>query len=302
MKIIKYLIAELLFIILIINNYGMFVNMDKADLVCINEGINNYLQFDWNSYFHWFRDDINTVCRFDTQSLFMYFWFVLTYYTLFKIITLKIFPDSLKLKILIPETLVYILSFGIRIVWADGFEVTSGSLQNAAFGLLYMFSPFIAYVIIVYLAYHMAETYGRKMPQSVKNLFLSIGLFIFSVVAFPPVWTILYSLLLLPFILWFIYLYIPRLFVKSVADKQTTPTPHFGLKLPTGIILFLGCVSYEILFSRQYYRALSIEEFFAYYVLFTTFIRLTYYLLIALIWNPKAVKNFVNKLHLIQNT
>ena len=166
---------------------------------------------------------------------------------------------------------------------------------------MYMFSPFIAYVIIVYLAYSTAKTYGRKMPQFVENLFLSIGLFVFSVVAFPPVWTIIYSLLLLPFILWFIYLYIPRLFVKSVADKQTTPTPYFGLKLSAGIILFLGCISYEILFSRQYYRSLPIEEFFAYYVLCTTFIRLTYYLLIALIWNPKAVKNFVNRLHLTSN-
>ena len=64
---VKYLLLELLFIVLIINNYGLFVDMDKADLVCLDVGINNYLEFGWNNYFHWFRDDLDNVCRFETK-------------------------------------------------------------------------------------------------------------------------------------------------------------------------------------------------------------------------------------------
>ena len=84
MKITKYLFLELLFILLVINNYG-FVYLDSGEDICDTTGITNYLEFGWNNYFNWFRNDMDQVCRFDAKSLFMNFWFILTYYTLFKV-------------------------------------------------------------------------------------------------------------------------------------------------------------------------------------------------------------------------
>ena len=105
MKIAKYLILELLFIILVINSYWFFADMDRDNSVCVDVG--NYLEFEWSSYFHWFREDLNQICHFDEKNLFMYFWFVFTYYTLFKIITVRFFPLGCKLRFLIPE-MIYI--------------------------------------------------------------------------------------------------------------------------------------------------------------------------------------------------
>ena len=77
MKIAKYLILELLFIILVINSYWFFADMDRDNSVCVDVG--NYLEFEWSSYFHWFREDLNQICHFDEKNLFMYFWFVFTF-------------------------------------------------------------------------------------------------------------------------------------------------------------------------------------------------------------------------------
>ena len=48
MKIAKYLILELLFIILVINSYWFFADMDRDNSVCVDVG--NYLEFEWSSY------------------------------------------------------------------------------------------------------------------------------------------------------------------------------------------------------------------------------------------------------------
>lgn len=114
MKIAKYLILELLFIILVINSYWFFADMDRDNSVCVDVG--NYLEFEWSSYFHWFREDLNQICHFDEKNLFMYFWFVFTYYTLFKIITVRFFPLGCKLRFLIPEMIIFISAFGIRTI------------------------------------------------------------------------------------------------------------------------------------------------------------------------------------------
>ncbi len=47
--------------------WGTQITKDlKPQEICIAYALpnNNYLEFDWNSYFHWFRSDENLACRF----------------------------------------------------------------------------------------------------------------------------------------------------------------------------------------------------------------------------------------------
>lgn len=292
---VKYLLLELLFIVLIINNYGLFVDMDKADLVCLDVGINNYLEFGWNNYFHWFRDDLDNVCRFETKNLFIYFWFVFTYYTIFKIITVQIFPVGCKLHFLIPEMIVFMLSFGLRIILDNQFEITEGSIKNAALGILYMFSPLILYMFFVYLICQLIiKNQDHIKIFKIQNVSHGILLFLSSVLIFPPLLTVLYCILLVPFVCWLIYVKLTKVFVSIFSANKTFQNKYKSLKLILSIALGAGCIIGEVFFFRISYRQLSGLGFFTYYILFSAVIRSIYYSIMILIWTPKSRKQPVN--------
>ena len=72
MKIAKYLILELLFVAFAIM-WGTQITKDlKPQEICIAYALpdNSYLEFGWNSYFHWFRPDENLACRFTSFDTF----------------------------------------------------------------------------------------------------------------------------------------------------------------------------------------------------------------------------------------
>ncbi len=286
MKIVKYLILELLFIILVINSSGLFID----ELICMDAGINNYQKFDWNNYFHWFREDLNNVCRFSPQSLFMYFWFVITYYTFFKIITFRRFPFGCKLRFLIPEMIIFILSFGSGMIFDNQFEITQGSMTNAAVGLLYMFFPLILYMIFLYIIFRLitnSKEYTRILnkQESTKSSSGAL-LFLASIFIFPPILTVLYSIFVFFFICWFVYIKIPRLFIKMTADQKINHK-YLSIKLVLSTILGIGSIIGELFFCKTFYLQLpevDFVDFFACYIAFAAIIRLIYYGLIASIW------------------
>ena len=293
MKIAKYLILELLFIILVINSYWFFADMDRDNSVCVDVG--NYLEFEWSSYFHWFREDLNQICHFDEKNLFMYFWFVFTYYTLFKIITVRFFPLGCKLRFLIPEMIIFISAFGIRTILEDLLIITDESIKNAIIGLLFMFSPFILYMLFLYTLYRLV-LWEEKNIKILKThpLLVGILLFLVSLFIFPPVATIFYCILWVPFILWVIYIKLPQIFITLCNHKKHSKNKYFIGKLILSLTLALSCITGEVFFFRTFYSELSGFVFFTYYILFSAVIRLVYYGAMIWLWNTPS-KNILQK-------
>lgn len=293
MKIAKYLFLELLFIILVINSYWFFADMGRDNSVCVDVG--NYLEFGWSSYFHWFREDLNQICHFAEKNLFMYFWFVFTYYTLFKIITVRFFPLSCKLRFLIPEMIIFISAFGIRTILEDLLIITDESIKNTIIGLLFMFSPFILYMLFLYTLYRLVLSEEKNIKiLKTHPLLVGILLFLVSLFIFPPVATIFYCILLVPFILWFIYIKLPQIFITLCNHKKHSKNKYFIGKLILSLTLALSCITGEVFFFRTFYSELSGFVFFTYYILFSAVIRLVYYGAMAWFWNISD-KNILQK-------
>ena len=295
MKIAKYLILELLFIILVINSYWFFADMTRDNSVCIDVSINNFSELGWSNYFHWFREDLNQICYFDEKKLFMYFWFVFTYYTLFKIITVRFFPLGCKLRFLIPEMVIFISAFGIRTISEDLLIITDESIKNAIIGLLFMFSPFILYMLFLYSLYRLVLSEEKNIKiLKTHPLLVGILLFLVSLFIFPTIATIFYCILWVPFILWFIYIKLPQIFITLCNHKKHSKNKYFIGKLILSLILALSCITGEVFFFRTFYSELSGFGVFAYYILFSAVIRLIYYGAIILLWN-NLNKNILQK-------
>ena len=295
MKIAKYLIPELLFIILVINSYWFFADMGRDNSVCIDVSTNNFLEFGWSSYFHWFREDLNQICHFDEKNLCMYFWYVFTYYTLFKIITVRFFPLSCKLRFLIPEMIIFISAFGIRTILEDLIIITDANLKNAIIGLLFMFSPFVLYMLFLYALYRLVLSEEKNIKiLKVHPLLWGSLLFFVSLFIFPPTATIFHCILWVPFILWFIYIKLPQIFITLFNTSENIKNKCIVPKLTLSMILALSCVAGEVFFFRTFYSELSGFVFFTYYILFSAVVCLVYYGAMILFWNNPN-KNILQK-------
>ena len=276
----------MLFIILVINSYWFFADMTRDNSVCIDVSINNFSELGWCNYFHWFREDLNQICHFDEKNLFMYFWYVFTYYTLFKIITVRFFPLGCKLRFLILEMIIFISAFGIRTISEDLLIITDANLKNAIIGLLFMFSPFVLYMLFLYALYRLVLSEEKSIKiLKAHPLLLGSLLFFVSLFIFPPTATIFYCILLVPFILWFIYLKLPKIFITLFKTSENIKKKCIAPKLALCLILALSCIAGEVFFFRTFYSELSGFVFFAYYILFSAIIRLVYYGAMILLWN-----------------
>ena len=150
MKIAKYLILELLFIILVINSYWFFADMDRDNSVCVDVG--NYLEFEWSSYFHWFRSDENLVCRFTSFDTWAFFIPILIFYTVLKSYGNERWHKSVTWQIIIPEICIYLFIYLAFLFNQSGFIMTIGSFLNATLGAIIFGLPLIIYAIFIALA------------------------------------------------------------------------------------------------------------------------------------------------------
>ncbi len=157
MKIVKYLVLESLFICFALLWGDMLTNDHKPGEVCITvewgEQIGNYLEFGWNNYFHWFRDQEKLPCRYETYMLFFYYIFVLIFYSGLKSYGMKKCPQTLTWRVVLSELLFYICLYLFFIIKQDGFMITSGSLLNAFLGSVYFLSPLIIYGVVIIYAF-----------------------------------------------------------------------------------------------------------------------------------------------------
>ena len=89
MKIAKYIILELLIIVLSLLWGTMMTNDHQSGEICITPAwgaqIQNYLEFGWNNYFHWFRKDEQAPCRYETFTIICFYILAVPLYTGLKI-------------------------------------------------------------------------------------------------------------------------------------------------------------------------------------------------------------------------
>ena len=301
MKIAKYLALELLFIILVINNYGLFIDMDKGDQTCLVGIVDNYLTFGRNNYFHWFREDLNQVCRFEGRILIGYMWFVLSYYTLLKVYGAIRCPVSGKAWFIAGELLAYLGAFIYKMFQPQDIIMTWGSLGNAVIGSILVFAPLIIYAILIsVIRFLIIKHWQHIRPywQTHQNLHIAMAYFFGSLFIFPPVTTIFYQIILAPLAFAYLYLYLPYILKRYLLG--ISGIPNNPLK---NIIKFLSCgLLITLLFiSELFMSALPLSspsEFlanFCLYLIATAMLRGFIYLLIFFVWEPKKTKTLIYK-------
>ncbi len=157
MKIVRYIVLEIAFVCFAILWGTMMTNDHQSGEICITPDwgtpINNYLEFGWNNYFHWFRVDENAPCRYTLSTLIFFYLFVLLFYSGTKSYGMKQCPVTLTWKIIVAELLIYTLLYMFFIMNQAGFIITVGSIFNALLGTVRFLMPIIIYgVMIGYIA------------------------------------------------------------------------------------------------------------------------------------------------------
>ena len=154
MKIVKYLMLELLFIAFAIM-WGRQITCNlKPQEICLAYPLinNSYLEFEWNNYFHWFRTEENIPCRFTSFDKWVFFVPVLIFYTIFKSYGSEHWNKSLTWPVIIPELFLYIIIYLCFIITRAGFIITIGSISNAALGTTLFLAPLIIYAMFITLS------------------------------------------------------------------------------------------------------------------------------------------------------
>ena len=149
MKIAKYIILELLIIVLSLLWGTMMTNDHQSGEICITPAwgaqIQNYLEFGWNNYFHWFRKDEQAPCRYETFTIICFYILAVPLYTGLKIYGKNYLYQALSWQVIIPEWLLYIFVYLYFLFKQKNIILTLGSLGNAILGAILFFLPLIIY-------------------------------------------------------------------------------------------------------------------------------------------------------------
>jgi len=296
MKIAKYLILELLFILLVINSNGLFLDMDKGNQTCFVGVFNDYLKFDWSNYFHWFREDLNQACRFEGRILIGYMWFVLSYYTILKVYGSICCPVSEKFWFVISELMVYIVAFLYKMFQSQGLLITIASLGNAFVGSVLVFAPLIVYAILIMTIRLFLANHQEKIKPYWRNAHIALVCFFGSLFVFPPFTTLFYQTILSPIAFAYIYFGLPYILKQYLMGKSEVSENPFKTAIKTiGSILLSGLLLvFELPLSLV---PLSEPAYFLrnflFYLMITALLRGIIYVLIFWVWEPQKTKDFV---------
>ena len=113
-------------------------NDHQSGEICITPAwgaqIQNYLEFGWNNYFHWFRKDEQAPCRYETFTIICFYILAVPLYTGLKIYGKNYLYQALSWQVIIPEWLLYIFVYLYFLFKQKNIILTLGSLGNAILG------------------------------------------------------------------------------------------------------------------------------------------------------------------------
>ncbi len=162
MKIAKYIILELMIIVLSLLWGTMMTNDHQSGEICITPAwgaqIQNYLEFGWNNYFHWFRKDEQAPCRYETFTIICFYILAVPLYTGLKIYGKNYLYQALSWQVIIPEWLLYIFVYLYFLFKQKNIILTLGSLGNAILGAILFFLPLIIYSSLIIVAFKKRES------------------------------------------------------------------------------------------------------------------------------------------------
>ena len=162
MKIAKYIILELLIIVLSLLWGTMMTNDHQSGEICITPAwgaqIQNYLELGWNNYFHWFRKDEQAPCRYETFTIIYFYILAVPLYTGLKIYGKNYLYQALSWQVIIPEWLLYIFVYLYFLFKQKNIILTLGSLGNAILGAILFFLPLIIYGSLIIVAFKKRES------------------------------------------------------------------------------------------------------------------------------------------------
>ena len=142
--------------------------------------IQNYLEFGWNNYFHWFRKDEQAPCRYETFTIICFYILAVPLYTGLKIYGKNYLYQALSWQVIIPEWLLYIFVYLYFLFKQKNIILTLGCLGNAILGAI-LFLPlrkekvsdeeiqFLASMILSHLLCHLAVSFSRSLVKNQKK-------------------------------------------------------------------------------------------------------------------------------------
>ena len=157
-KISPYFLMEILFIGICLFWASVMLSDDhQSGEICITPSygaqIQNYLEFAWNNYFHWFRKDEKEPCRYQTYVLVSFYFLIMPLYTVLKVYAKKHCPQMLSWKFTALELGLYVALYLYFLFHQENFLLTFDSFGNACLGAIRFFMPLIIYGGVIAAAF-----------------------------------------------------------------------------------------------------------------------------------------------------
>ena len=287
----KYLALDFLFAYFIVCGYTLHVGfmMEEPERTCLTGGINNYLEFDWNNYFHWFWNKIDNACRFEDIAWQTYNWVLISYYALLKFYGIRHGLNALSFRYVIPELLIYMVMYlndltGTNIIW------TTGSLLNAMIGFVQLLSPFIIVSILAILGkFIFLKTRLLNLWKKHNKICSCTALIISSSLIFPVLVSLLFCIWVVPVGVTYIYITLPKMLNRIISGSAVTLRSSRRRALILLGIMFFILESYALLFSFP--KEIIYQHFFAKFLINLS-IHSLYYGIVLSIMSPRILDSF----------
>lgn len=161
MKIAKYIILELLIIVLSLLWGTMMTNDHQSGEICITPAWGLKFKTIWNlvgiTIFR-FRKDEQAPCRYETFTIICFYILAVPLYTGLKIYGKNYLYQALSWQVIIPEWLLYIFVYLYFLFKQKNIILTLGSLGNAILGAILFFLPLIIYGSLIIVAFKKRES------------------------------------------------------------------------------------------------------------------------------------------------
>ena len=291
----KYLILDFLFAYLLVCGYTLHLGfaLEYSEQTCLAAGINNYMEFGWDNYFHWFWNKIDNVCRFNDIIWMTYNWLLISYYGLLKFYGIRRGLNTLSLYYVIPELVVYMLMYlsnvtQTNIIWSGD------SLLNAMVGFVQLISPLI---MIAFLSVIGKVVFDKANLQYLWNkhykIYGSIALLFSSVLMFPVFPSLIWCFWVMPIGLAYIYYILPKMLNNIILGLSAKIDLYRRITLLVVAIVFFVLENYALFsFSDE-----MIYQHFGKIFFINLIIHSLYYGISISIMSPQKIKQYLYNIY-----
>lgn len=248
-----YFIFSFLFALIVVCgydlNFSLFLRDENPETFCSTANILNYTDFALGHYFHWFIRD--NPCRFNTIILLNHNWLLITYYALLKFYGARQNLNTISLRVIVLELLIYMIMYLIKITLQTNISWTLGSILNAAAGFIQLHNLFIIFALSLVLGKLIFfKTELSALWRKHKIVYATVLLVLSSAMIFPIFSTLVLCFFAAPIGFMYVYYILPQILNSITCNQCPKPTVHQKLFLAFGGFVFFILETFLLLYIR----------------------------------------------------